>query len=302
VKTLTFLLGPTASGKSGLAMQWAARDSSIEIISIDSAQVYCDMNIGTAKPSATEQAAVRHHLIDTISPAQQWSVKQYCDAFNATVADIESRDKTPLVVGGTMMYVSALIAGLSEIPAAQLSLREEIAARAFRHGWPALHAELARVDAPTAARLPTTDAQRISRALEVFYATGKPLSAYQGARRPLLTSHHPKLFLLDPSDRYALHQRIAARFDAMLQHGFVEEVENLRRRYALNAEMPSMRCVGYRQVWQMLDGEIDAMTMREQGIAATRQLAKRQLTWQRNQFTAFDVQRITPEQATPCMA
>ncbi len=291
---LHFLLGPTASGKSGLAMQLAARDPAIEIISIDSAQVYRDMNVGTAKPSIAEQAQVRHHLIDTISPVQQWSVAQYCAAFNIALADIAMRGKTPLIVGGTMMYVSALIEGLSEIPAAQIDLRDEIGERAARHGWPALHAELARVDPITAQRLPPTDAQRISRALEVFHATGKPLSSFQGDRKPLLSAHAPTLILLEPGDRSALHARIGERFDAMLRDGLLDEVENLRRRYALSAALPSMRCVGYRQAWQFLENEISKSKMREHGIAATRQLAKRQLTWQRNQFAAFHPMVIDP--------
>jgi tRNA dimethylallyltransferase len=291
---LTFIVGPTASGKSALAMVIAEKLGNAEIISVDSAQVYQEMNIGTAKPTRAERAAVPHHVIDTISPEQSWSVTQYCAAFNAALADISARNKTPLVVGGTMMYVSALLTGLSEIPAAQIAMREAISAEAAKHGWPHLHAELARVDPATAARLPVSDAQRISRALEVFRATGQPLSSFQGARAPLLKTHTPQLIVLEPADRAALHGRIAARFDAMVREGLIEEVEDLRRRYQLTAQLPSMRCVGYRQVWDFLDGTITKAQMMEQGIAATRQLAKRQLTWQRNQFAEFAPQVIDP--------
>ncbi len=297
MKPLWFLLGPTASGKSQLAMQLAAQDAKIELISIDSAQVYQDMNIGTAKPSPVELARVPHHLLNTITPAQRWSVAQYCAAFNAALSDISARGKTPLVVGGTMMYVSALIAGLSDIPPAQAEVRTAIETQAAQEGWPALHAELMRVDPATAARLPPTDAQRISRALEVFRGTGMALSSLQGGRKPLLTSHHPRLLLLTPNDRTALHARIAERFDAMLQAGLIEEVRSLRARYTLDATLPAMRCVGYRQVWQHLEGEIDLTTLREQGIAATRQLAKRQLTWQRHQFAAFSPHVVDSLQA-----
>ncbi len=296
--TLTFIIGPTASGKSSLAMQFAEKWANIEIISIDSAQVYKEMDVGTAKPTRAERAAVPHHLLDAISPEQSWSVTQYCAAFNASLADIAARGKTPLVVGGTMMYVSALLTGLSEIPAAQIETRATIAAEAAQYGWPHLHAELLRVDAATAQRLPATDAQRISRALEVFRATGKPLSSFQGARAPLLKTHRPNLILLEPADRALLHTRIATRFELMLQSGFIEEVEDLRRRYSLHAALPSMRCVGYRQVWDFLDGAITKAQMLEQGIAATRQLAKRQLTWQRNQFAAFSPTVIDPDVST----
>jgi tRNA dimethylallyltransferase len=291
---LTFIVGPTASGKSALAMGIAEKLGNVEIISIDSAQVYQEMNVGTAKPTRAERAAVPHHVIDTISPEQSWSVTQYCAAFNTALADITARNKTPLVVGGTMMYVSALLTGLSEIPAAQIGVREAISSEAAEQGWPHLHAELARVDPVTAARLPVTDAQRISRALEVFRATGQPLSSFQGARAPLLNTHAPQLIVLEPADRAALHARIGVRFDAMLRDGLIEEVEDLRRRYPLTAQLPSMRCVGYRQVWDFLDGTITKAHMIEQGIAATRQLAKRQLTWQRNQFAAFAPQVIDP--------
>jgi tRNA dimethylallyltransferase len=275
-------------------MQLAERNQNVELISIDSAQVYRDMNIGTAKPSADECARVRHHLLDTISPAQQWSVKQYCDAFNTAVNDIEGRGKTPLVVGGTMMYVSALIDGISDVPTADMAIRQTIEARADQEGWPAMHAQLQRVDPETAQKLAPNDAQRISRALEVFEATGRPLSAFQGAREPLLKTHRAQLMLLEPSDRSVLHERIAQRFDAMLSDGLVDELVGLRRTYELTAQLPSMRCVGYRQAWQYLEREISDVDLREQGIAATRQLAKRQLTWQRHQFSSLAPMVIDP--------
>jgi tRNA dimethylallyltransferase len=282
---LVFIIGPTASGKSALALAVAQTRGDVELISIDSAQVYTDMNIGTAKPTAAERAGVRHHLLDMMPPTQQWSVKQYCEAFNAAVADITARGRRPLAVGGTMMYVSALLSGLSDVPTAQIEIRQHIEEEARTHGWPHLHAELARVDPASAQRLPPTDAQRISRALEVFRAFGRPISEFQGARVPQLASHAPHLVRLEPNDREALRTRIAARFDAMLVDGFVDEVRDLRRRYeTLTSEHPSMRTVGYRQVWAHLDGEITHDAMREQGMAATRQLAKRQLTWQRHQF------------------
>jgi tRNA dimethylallyltransferase len=285
---LLFLIGPTASGKSALAMRLARTHGNVEIISVDSAQVYCDMDIGTAKPTPAERAAVPHHLIDVMPPTAQWSVVQYADAFNRALADVTARGKTPLAVGGTMMYVSALLTGLSQVPTAQLSVREAIAAQAAREGWPALHAELARVDPITAQRLPTTDAQRISRALEVFRDTGQSLSSFHGARTPLLQTHTPQLIVIEPADRQTLHARIGQRFDEMLRDGVVDEVLQLRARYpALTANHPSMRTVGYRQVWSYLEGQLSADQLREQGIAATRQLAKRQLTWQRHQFDAF---------------
>ncbi len=296
---VVFLVGATASGKSGLAMAAAATNPKIEIISVDSAQVYSEMNVGTAKPTLPERAAVPHHLIDVMPPTAQWSVKQYCDAFNAALSDIHARGKTPLAVGGTMMYVSALLDGLSEIPSAQIALREEIAVRAARDGWPALHAELTKVDPITAQRLPATDAQRISRALEVWHATGTQLSALQGHRTPQLSpDFDAHIVSLEVADRAVLHARIAARFDAMLDGGLIEEVEYLRRRYeTLTPEHPSMRCVGYRQTWQFLEGEITHAQLRETGVAATRQLAKRQMTWQRHQFATHAPTILAPDAA-----
>jgi tRNA dimethylallyltransferase len=274
------LLGPTASGKSQLALALAG-DLPIEIVSVDSGQVYRGMDIGTAKPTPAEQRRVPHHLIDLVDPTEAYSAGRFRDDAIAAVEGILARARIPLLVGGTMLYYRALARGLDELPAADPAIRAEILAQAAAKGWPALHAELARLDPATAARLAPNDSQRIERALEVYRGTGRPLSALQTAvRAPLpfgLTS-----FALVPEERAALHARIAARFDAMLQQGLIEEVRALRRRFALHPGLPSMRCVGYRQVWDHLEGAYDRATLRERGIAATRQLAKRQLTWLRS--------------------
>jgi tRNA dimethylallyltransferase len=279
-ETAFALLGPTASGKSRLALRLAA-EHPLEIVSVDSGQVYRGMDIGTAKPTRAEQARVPHHLIDLVDPTEPYSAGRFRDDAVAAVQGILARDRTPLLVGGTMLYYRALAHGLDALPAADAGLRAEIAAAAAARGWPALHAELAAVDPATARRLAPNDSQRIERALEVYRATGRPLSALQTAARsapPFRLSS----FALMPGDRAGLHARIAERFDAMLNAGLVEEVEALRSRYPLHAGLPSMRCVGYRQVWSYLDGAYDRATLREKGIAATRQLAKRQLTWLRS--------------------
>jgi tRNA dimethylallyltransferase len=273
------LLGPTASGKSRLALE-AARRFPIEIVSVDSAQVYRGMDIGTAKPSAAERARVPHHLIDLVDPDERYSTGQFrADAIRAIHAILE-RNKLPLLVGGTMLYYRSLAAGLDELPAADAEVRAAIDAEAARRGWPALHAELAAVDPQAAQRIAPNDAQRVQRALEVFRVAGKPISALQrGAGAPLPFAI--KGCALIP-ERSALHADIEKRFDAMLAAGLVEEVRALRMRYRLSAETPSMRAVGYRQVWEFLEGEWDTPTMRSRAIAATRQLAKRQLTWLRS--------------------
>ncbi len=273
------LLGPTASGKSGLALQLAAKHP-IEIVSVDSAQVYRGMDIGTAKPSAAERSRVPHHLIDVVDPDARYSTGQFRADAIRVVLDILQRKKLPLLVGGTMLYYRSLVAGLDELPPADFALRAAIDANAAQHGWPALHAELAKVDPEAAQRIMPNDAQRIQRALEVFRITGKPISALRGKAGgdlPFLL----KACCLIP-ERSELHGRIEQRFDAMLRQGFVHEVQELRRRYRLSADMPSMRAVGYRQAWSFLEGQISAAAMREQAIAATRQLAKRQLTWLRS--------------------
>jgi tRNA dimethylallyltransferase len=274
------LLGPTASGKSRLAMELAARHA-LEIVSIDSAQVYRGMDIGTAKPSAAERRAVPHHLIDLIDPTERYSAGRFRDDALRVILEILGRKKIPLLVGGTMLYYRALAQGIDALPQAEPGLRAQIDARAARHGWPALHADLALVDPATAARLSPNDAQRIQRALEVWELTGKPISHLQTAARPDLP-FALQAFALVPDDRAELHRRIAARFDAMLNSGLVGELRGLRQKFELKADMPSMRAVGYRQAWQFLEGDISESALRETGIAATRQLAKRQLTWLRS--------------------
>ena len=277
-----FLLGPTASGKTALALHLADHFP-VEIVSVDSALVYRDMNIGTAKPDAETLRQYPHHLIDLIDPTDAYSAARFrSDALQA-MSHISARGNIPLLVGGTMLYVKALLDGLSTLPAADAEVRETLAARAQQVGWPAMHAELSRIDPMSAARLKSTDAQRIQRALEVFAITGSPLSALQ--TRATIVNHFPYRTLqigLVAEQRAQLHERIATRFDAMLKAGLIEELRSLRTRYELSAELPSMRCVGYRQAWAFLDGEIDEKTLRETGVAATRQLAKRQLTWLRS--------------------
>ena len=280
------LAGPTASGKSALALQLAeALRGEVEFISVDSAQVYRGMDIGTAKPGAAERARVPHHLIDLLEPEQAYSAAMFVRDAAAAAEAIRARGRLPLLVGGTMLYFKALRDGLDAMPAADPALRAQLDARAATEGWPALHAELARVDPATAQRLAPHDAQRIQRALEVWLATGRPLSAFhardaahsQAARWPMVS--------LEPASRAWLHQRIAMRFDAMLAAGFADEVRALRQRPALRPQMPSMRCVGYRQAWAALEaGAMDGL--RESGIAATRQLAKRQITWLRSMGVA----------------
>jgi tRNA dimethylallyltransferase len=281
------IAGPTASGKSALALEVAATwPRPVEIVSVDSALVYRGMDVGTAKPTATERAAVPHHLIDILDPAQPYSAAQFAADAARLVAQITARGALPLLVGGTMLYFKALIEGLDEIPAADAAIRAALDAEAAARGWPALHAELARVDPPTAARLAPSDAQRIQRALEVWRATGRPLSSFhrREARAPG-EAPDTVLIALEPASRAWLHERVARRFAAMLDAGLIEEVRHLRARGDLHPGLPSMRCVGYRQVWDALDdglaGEALHRRVFDTGVAATRQLAKRQLTWLR---------------------
>ena len=280
VPTAYVLLGPTASGKSRLAMQLAAKHP-LEIVSLDSAQVYRGMDIGTAKPSAAERRAVSHHLIDIIEPAERYSAGRFRDDATRIGREILSRNRTPLFVGGTMLYYRALSQGLDLLPPADPEIRAQIDSEAAARGWPALHAELAVVDAASAARIKPGDAQRIQRALEVWRLTKKKISEIQGKSASGLP-FSLKAFALVPADRAELHRRIADRFDAMLKAGLVDELRELRKRYRLSAGLPSMRCVGYRQVWEFLEQRSSEKDMREAGIAATRQLAKRQLTWMRS--------------------
>jgi tRNA dimethylallyltransferase len=282
------LMGPTCSGKSELAMALAERFA-VEIVSVDSAQVYRGMDIGTAKPDAATRARVRHHLIDVINPVDAYSAARFRADAIAAIGAIRARGATPLLVGGTMLYFKALTEGLSALPGADPAVRARLDARAAADGWPALHEELAKVDPVTARRLKATDAQRIQRALEVYELAGRPLSELQGARESAGATGRTIPVALVPPDRAALHRQIAVRFNAMLAAGLVAELEALRARYPLTPDLPAMRCVGYRQAFAFLDGRIDAAALRATGIAATRQLAKRQFTWLKGlPATAFD--------------
>jgi len=277
------LLGPTACGKSALALR-AAEQVPLEIVSVDSAQVYHGMDVGTAKPSAKERARVPHHLIDLRDPAQPYSAADFVRDAKQAIEIIRAHGKLPLIVGGTMLYAKALRDGLSQLPSADPHVRREIAQEAEGLGWPALHERLARVDPVTAARLPPHDAQRIQRALEVYTITGTPLSQLQGAPQA------PKLALrtlaLLPRDRAELHRRIEARFDAMLAAGLLAEVRALMERGDLDPDLPSLRSVGYRQAWEHLARSTSRAEFRAAAIAATRQLAKRQITWLRSMTEA----------------
>jgi tRNA dimethylallyltransferase len=278
------IMGPTASGKTAAALAIAARIP-CEIVSVDSALVYRGMDIGTAKPTPAERAAAPHHLIDILDPADAYSVMQFRQDALKLVTGILARGRLPLLVGGTMLYFKALRDGLDELPRADPALRAELDLEAARIGSPAMHDKLAALDAVTAARLKPNDSQRIQRALEICHLTGRPMSELLD-RAPRTELPFELLSVaLEPSERGALHERIARRFDTMLAPGpggLVEEVRRLRERGDLHLGLPSMRCVGYRQVWEYLDGECDHATMRERAIAATRQLAKRQLTWLRS--------------------
>ena len=274
------LAGPTASGKSAAAMAIAAslgRSRAVEIVSVDSALVYRGMDIGTAKPSRVDLATVPHHLIDIVDPGDRYSAARFVADANTAIAAIRGRGALPLLVGGTMLYFKALFDGLDAMPPADSALRAELEARAAREGWPALHAELAVIDPASAARLAPRDGQRIQRALEVHRLTGRSLSSWHTAA----DGHQPPLIALEPLDRAWLHARIAARFEAMLAAGFVDEVRALRARGDLRFDLPSMRAVGYRQAWTALDDD-RLHTLPATAIAATRQLAKRQMTWLRS--------------------
>lgn len=278
------LMGPTASGKTALALALARRFP-LEIISVDSALVYRGLNIGTAKPSVEERAEVPHHLVDICEPEQAYSAAKFTQDARALIEAIHLRGRVPLLVGGTMLYFKALNDGLDDMPAADPNIRARLDAEAVREGWPALHRRLAQVDALTAARLAPQDAQRIQRALEIFELTGQPLSAFHSAKNRMpqpATGRFLRLALM-PHDRPWLHERITQRFDSMLAAGLVDEVRSLRARGDLQPNLPSMRTVGYRQVWEYLDGKMASLAeCRERSLAATRQLAKRQMTWLRS--------------------
>ncbi|MGE0349912.1 tRNA (adenosine(37)-N6)-dimethylallyltransferase MiaA [Hydrogenophaga sp.] len=299
------LAGPTASGKSAASLAIAQRWP-VEIVSVDSALVYRGMDIGSAKPTAAERARVPHHLIDILDPLQSYSAADFVRDATRLVDEIAARGRTALLVGGTMLYFKALVVGLDDMPQADATVREVIDARARALGWPALHAELARVDPVTAARLPPHDSQRIQRALEVFEVSGQPISSFQSGR-----THNPasplapeNLISLEPHDRAWLHARIAQRFDDMLEAGFLDEMRTLRARGDLSTDLPSMRCVGYRQAWDLMAEHGDTLTpeqldeLRALGTAATRQLGKRQLTWLRS----MPQRRVIPCDAPDALA
>jgi tRNA dimethylallyltransferase len=296
-------MGPTASGKTALAVSLVERFP-LEIISVDSALVYRDMNIGTAKPDAATLARAPHHLLDIRDPTEVYSAAAFCADARRLMADIVARGRVPLLVGGTMLYFRALLQGLDDLPRADAALRKQLEAEAAARGWPALHADLSNLDPVTAARLAPNDSQRIGRALEIVRLTGTPMSALLDRAQSELPYRVLQLALI-PSDRAVLHQRIADRFDAMLAEGLLDELAGLRQRYALKPDLPAMRAVGYRQAWAYLEGEITERELREQGIAATRQLAKRQLTWLRSWPDAVELDCLAEDleaQATALVA
>jgi tRNA dimethylallyltransferase len=285
------LMGPTASGKTALALEWAQRLGG-EIVSVDSALVYRGLDIGAAKPTPAEQAAVPHHLLDLREPWEPYSAAEFAVDARAAIADILARGRIPILAGGTGLYFHALLHGLSDMPAADPAIRAAIEREATQRGWAALHADLGVIDPEAAARIHATDAQRIQRALEVHRLSGRTISQWRraAAQHPRLPARVLKL-VLAPAERATLHERIARRFDAMLADGFLDEVRRLRERPALREhprplDLPALRAVGYRQAWEHLDGLTDAAQFREQGIFATRQLAKRQITWLRGELDA----------------
>ncbi len=280
-----FLMGPTASGKTALALE-LAEQLPLEIVSVDSAQVFRGMDIGTAKPDHATLLRFPHGLIDLITPEERYSAARFRTDALREMARITALGRVPLLVGGTMLYFKALTEGLADLPQADPALRAEIDRDAGLRGWPALHAELAEFDPATAARLAPNDAQRIQRALEVLRLTGRPLAELFAAQRGSAPPYRLLALALVPQDRAVLHQRIAERFLAMLKQGLVEEVEALRGKYRLDSELPAMRCVGYRQVWEMLAGRLGRGELEARGVFATRQFAKRQLTWLRKLVTS----------------
>lgn len=279
------LMGPTASGKTAVAMALADRFP-VELISVDSAQVFTDMDVGTAKPDRQTLARYPHRLIDLITPEQSYSAARFCADALSAMAEITAAGKVPLLVGGTILYFRALLQGLAELPQADPALRAEIDAEAAAHGWPAIHARLASLDPATAARLHPTDSQRLQRALEICLLSGRKMSELLAESESTKPPYDFLSIGLLPSDRSVLHTRIARRFDEMLLAGLDDEVRRLRGQYDLHLGLPSMRCVGYRQIWEAQDGLIPRTEMRDRGVFATRQLAKRQITWLGNGFPA----------------
>lgn len=280
-----FLMGPTASGKTALACELSDRFA-LDLVSVDSALVYRGMDIGTAKPDRTTLARYPHALIDIRDPAQPYSAADFCTDARSAMRQISERGRVPLLVGGTGLYFRALQRGLSELPEADPTIRARLASEARAAGWPAMHARLARLDPVAASRIAANDTQRLQRALEVFELTGRPLSELQGMGKPAYFPWRVLKLALLPADRLRLHERIARRFDAMLDEGFLDEVRLLRARGDLHANLPAIRAVGYRQAWEHLDGLVDAAQFRDRAIFATRQLAKRQITWLRSEYDA----------------
>ncbi len=289
-----FLMGPTASGKTGVAVELAQR-LPVELISVDSALVFRDMDIGTAKPDAATLARAPHHLIDIIDPTEAYSAAAFRHDALRLMADITAHGKVPLLVGGTMLYFKALREGLSPLPQADAAVRAQLDAEIAEHGIEALHKRLAEVDPATAARLHATDTQRIQRAMEIYLVSGKPMSELIKQQEQDKLPYRILPIALIPSDRAVLHKRIAVRFEQMLKDGLVDELRGLRKKYPLHRDMTSMRCVGYRQAWEYLEGEITEAELLEKGIAATRQLAKRQLTWLRSMPENIEVDCLAPD-------
>jgi tRNA dimethylallyltransferase len=318
------IVGPTASGKSSLAMAIARSakqlGKTVEIISMDSALVYRGMDIGTAKPSKSEMQEVRHHGINIAEPEDPYSAAKFAHDAKQWLDEIRARNNIPLIVGGTMLYWRALAHGLSNMPAASPEIRAEIEARAAKLGWPAIHDELAQVDPETAARLEKNDTQRVQRALEIYLQSGKPMSEWlqeqpkdsgrgdagsnSGSSEDSSDDHNApmnlRLISIEPSDRSVLHERIAKRFEVMMAEGFLDEMKVLRQNPRLHPDLPSMRAVGYRQAWDHLDGHITFQEFQDQAIAATRQLAKRQLTWLRGMQTKEVVDSLDESQMKRC--
>lgn len=294
--TAIFLMGPTASGKTDLAIQ-LRQHLPVEVISVDSALIYKGMDIGTAKPSKEELALAPHRLIDILDPAESYSAMNFREDALREMADISAQGKIPLLVGGTMLYYKALIEGLSPLPSADDKIRAEIEEKAAKHGWATLHQNLAKIDPISAARINPNDSQRINRALEVFYITGKSLTELTEQKGETLP-YEVMQFAIAPEDRHILHDRIEQRFHKMIELGFQEEVEKLYARGDLNVNLPSIRCVGYRQMWEYLQGDYDHDEMVFRGICATRQLAKRQITWLRGWKTPIQwLDSLRPQDA-----
>ncbi len=290
---LICLAGPTASGKSAIACAIAQRWPT-EIINVDSATIYRGMDIGTAKPSLSEQQVIKHHLLDIRDPAESYSAAAFRRDALQCAAEIRARGHLPLLAGGTMLYFKALRDGLNNLPTANPDIRAELEAQAVAIGWPAMHTKLAEIDPVTAARLAPNDSQRVGRALEIWRISGTPMSELLGDAQQTDAPVPTVTISLEPSDRSVLHSRIEQRFDQMLQAGLIDEVRALHQRKDLHVGLPSVRCVGYRQYWSMLDGEITPAQAREQAIAATRQLAKRQITWLRSLPGRVVVDSLSP--------